>query len=232
MTEAAAPREIFHVHTRRCRHAGDEDDRAYVERALALGAGRITFTDHAPFPGDPFGNRMRYAELPEYLDSMARLREEYRGRIEVRAGLEIEYLPSFRDYYCELSGAPGLEMLLLGQHFFEREAGRYSFSDPAELLRKAEPAGLCEAMCQGMETGIFPIVAHPDRMFRKAGVWSAELEALAQRLILVAKAKDVILERNASSMRKGLYREEFWALAAGKVRTIDGADAHCTAELG
>lgn len=232
MIEAALPRELFHVHTRRCRHAGDEDDRAYVERALALGAGRITFTDHAPFPGDPFGNRMRCAELPEYLDSMARLREEYRGRIEVRAGLEIEYLPSFRDYCFELSGTPGLETLLLGQRFFEHEAGRYSFSDPAELLRETEPAGLCEAMCRSMETGIFPVVAHPDRMFRKAGAWSAELEALARRLISVAEANDVVLEKNASSMRMGLYREEFWTLAANRVRTIDGADAHCTAELG
>ena len=220
------------MHTCRCRHAGDEEDRAYVERALALGAVRITFTDHAPFPDDPFGNRMRYAELPEYLDSMARLRTEYQERIDVRAGLEIEYLPSFQEYYFELSGMPGLELLLLGQHFFERGPGRYSFTDPPELLRETEPVGLCEAMCQGIETSLFSIVAHPDRMFRKAGAWSAGLEALAQRLISAAEADGIVLERNASSMRKGMCREEFWTLATGRVRMINGVDAHCTAELG
>ena len=30
----------------------------YVKRAIELGAHSIWFSDHSPFPGDPFGNRM------------------------------------------------------------------------------------------------------------------------------------------------------------------------------
>lgn len=33
--------EVFHVHTWRCKHAGDECDREYVDRAVMLGADRI-----------------------------------------------------------------------------------------------------------------------------------------------------------------------------------------------
>ena len=51
-------KELFHVHTYRCKHAGDEREIEYVKRAIELGAGRITFTDHAPFPGNPFGHRI------------------------------------------------------------------------------------------------------------------------------------------------------------------------------
>ena len=46
--------EIFHVHTWRCGHAGEEQDYEYVEKAIALGVKRIVFTDHCPFPGDFF----------------------------------------------------------------------------------------------------------------------------------------------------------------------------------
>ena len=60
-------KEIFHVHTYRCKHASDEDDEAYVKTAVELGAKRIVFTDHAPFPGNPFDHRMQYEELPEYI---------------------------------------------------------------------------------------------------------------------------------------------------------------------
>ena len=49
--------EIFHVHTWRCKHAGEEREWEYIERAMELGAERIVFTDHCPFPGDLFRGR-------------------------------------------------------------------------------------------------------------------------------------------------------------------------------
>ena len=51
-------KHIFHVHTFRCKHGSDENDEAYIRTALSLGAEKITFTDHCPFPGNPFKNRM------------------------------------------------------------------------------------------------------------------------------------------------------------------------------
>ena len=32
---------IFHVHTRRCKHASDENNEKYIQRALQLGANEI-----------------------------------------------------------------------------------------------------------------------------------------------------------------------------------------------
>lgn len=54
---------LFHVHTFRCGHAENVPDTAYIERAIELGASDIWFSDHAPFPGDPFRNRMKYDDL-------------------------------------------------------------------------------------------------------------------------------------------------------------------------
>lgn len=53
-------KHLFHVHTYQCGHAENVPDEVYVTRALQLGASDIWFSDHAPFPGNLFGNRMRY----------------------------------------------------------------------------------------------------------------------------------------------------------------------------
>ncbi len=53
-------RSLFHVHTFQCGHAEHVPDEAYILRAIDMGADSIWFADHAPFPGNPFGNRMKY----------------------------------------------------------------------------------------------------------------------------------------------------------------------------
>ena len=105
------PGEVFHVHTYRCKHAGDTTDKDYIEKAIELGAPRIVFTDHAPFPGNLFGNRMEIEQLPEYVETLSRLREEYREKIEILIGLEAEYLPSFAEYLQELKNDHHIQIL-------------------------------------------------------------------------------------------------------------------------
>lgn len=87
--------DIFHVHTYRCIYAEDVSNELYIKKAIELGADRITFTDHAPFPGNIFHNRMEYEQLPEYVNTLRQLKRKYEGQIIVRTGLEIEYLPGF-----------------------------------------------------------------------------------------------------------------------------------------
>lgn len=140
------PEEAFHIHTWRCGHAGDEREDAYIRVAMYLGAKQITFTDHAPFPGDSFHGRMKMAELPEYIETLSELKAKYQGKIQVRIGLEAEYLPGFLAYYEKLREDERIEYLLLGQHFYELAPGVYSFSmkeksGQADGIVRAELAG-------------------------------------------------------------------------------------------
>ena len=130
--------EIFHVHTSRCRHAEDISDEAFILKAIELGATGIWFTDHAPFPGNPFRNRMEYDELNEYISTLSQYKEAYSDRITVHIGLEIEYFPSFSSYYEELNSNENIEMLLLGQHMAEDIPGHYTFSWEKERLKEEE----------------------------------------------------------------------------------------------
>ena len=227
-------KKLFHVHTFRCGHAEEVPDEEYIKRAIELGAEGIWFTDHAPFPGDPFGNRMLYAELPEYIDTLQALKEKYRQQLEVHIGLETEYFPTFdkAGYYRELRENPGLEFLILGQHMAEDVPGRYTYSWDRERLKAEEYLALGAAILQGMESGYFEVVAHPDRIYRRRKGWDDAMAQMAERIIAAAKKYDLPLELNeASRQRKNQYWEEFWNLAQGHVKMVRGLDAHSLEEL-
>lgn len=220
---------VFHVHTHRCGHASDEADEDYIKKAIELGAISITFTDHAPFPGNPFTGRMDYSQLDEYISSLKALKLKYKGIIDVCIGLEIEYLPSYKGYYEELKANDDIELLLLGQHHYELEKGKYSF----ELDDKSdEHIGLIEAMIDGIDTGYFDVIAHPDRAFRRIEQWNDKMSRLSEELINTAIINNIYLEKNYSSMRKNKnYWEEFWRLVPDKAYIVYGCDAHSTKEL-
>ena len=224
--------DIFHIHTYRCGHASDENDEEYVKSAIELGAKQITFTDHAPFPGDPFGNRMKIAQLPEYVQTLSELKEKYKDWIDVRIGLEIEYLPKFAAYYKQLYESGDFDLLMLGQHFYEVNEEQYSFSLGTDTLIREEAENLCEAMIKGIKTGYFSVVAHPDRMFRKCTSWDAKMQKLSQELLSTAQESNVILEKNLSSMKKkNQYWEGFWKLKNDVIQVVIGSDAHSVDEM-
>lgn len=221
------PDEIFHVHTWRCGHAGEEREEEYIEAAIRLGARRITFTDHAPFPGNQFRGRMRMDQLPEYEETLWALREKYSGKIEVRIGLEAEYLPGYQAYYELLKEDERIEFLMLGQHFYEQEPGTYSFSR-RDLTDRAD--GLMRAEIAGVKSGYFSCVAHPDRGYRYLKEGEKTDPALAVELVDVAKARNISLEKNISSMEKNwFYEDKFWKFC--RQDYLVGLDAHSVAEL-
>ena len=220
--------EIFHVHTWRCKHAGEEREWEYIERAIELGAERIVFTDHCPFPGDLFRGRMDMSQLPEYIATLQELKTRYKNGIEVLIGLEAEYLPTFHGFYKELYDMEGLDLLVLGQHMFEHEDGQWSFQDDEQSM---EYVGLCEAINKGIASGFFDVVAHPDRSFRRCKKWTSDMEKKSREVVECANFHKVFLEKNYSSMRhKRFYWTEFWNI--NKVDNIVyGYDAHAVTEL-
>ena len=103
--------DFFHVHTWRCKHASDETDQEIIEKAISLGAKKITFTDHVPFPENPFGNRMDFEQLEEYLETLSSLKEKYQNQIDVKIGFEVEFVPKYLDYLLPYT-APRLSIIV------------------------------------------------------------------------------------------------------------------------
>lgn len=228
-------KNLFHVHTSRCGHcAGNPTDEDFVLKAIEIGAEIITFTDHAPFPTDLFGCRMKIEELPEYIESLQKLKSKYAEKIEILIGLEIEYLPSFKTYYEELKSMKNLDLLIQGQHFFEYKDRISDFS--CFYDSDDEPSGCGEAIVQGIESGLFDVIAHPDRIFKTATKWKNEFDSISRNICETALKKNAILEINESSKRRRneyFYWDEFWNIFSEypKIQTIRGLDAHQLCEL-
>lgn len=101
---------------------------------------QLGFSDHAPFPDYDFGMRMPYCELSEYIEDINALTVQYRTDIILWKGLEIEYLPEYRDYYEALLTVPGWiiclwENISIKMHLKNHELYRCTFYRRISCLR-------------------------------------------------------------------------------------------------
>lgn len=234
MERPALKDRIYHVHSVRCGHASDEPDEAYVRAAVSLGAKELSFSEHMPIPGDALDYQMKLSQLPEYVSTLRRLKEEYADRIAIRIGLEVEYLPSLDGYIRSLIPEYGLEFLILGQHIYEHADGTLSFYDDEETKARCDMEGLAGGMIAGIRTGLFETVAHPDRIFRRRKNWGEAETAAARRIIRAAMEQGIPLEVNMESRnfpQYHFYRPEFWELVPPECEIVYGVDAHAVSEL-
>ena len=92
----------YHTHTHYC--DGKGKPRAYAEAALEKGFAALGFSSHSPWPDSDCGIKKK--AVPKYVKEILALKEEYRDRLEIYLGLEIEYYPGFSsaadEYYDSL----------------------------------------------------------------------------------------------------------------------------------
>ncbi|MBQ3852950.1 MAG: histidinol-phosphatase [Lachnospiraceae bacterium] len=153
----------LHAHTTRCGHAtGTEKE--YIEEAIRIGMTDFGFSDHTPMPFpngySSKGMRMDLDQMDDYTDTVLSLRKEYRDKINIYFGLEVEFYPAlFSKLMKFLEGYP-VEYLILGQHCMNNQYDGCWFgeetSDPERLAKYVEQA------LAGLSTGKFLYLAHPD----------------------------------------------------------------------
>ena len=217
----------LHTHTPRCRHArGSERD--YIEAALRGGMEVLGFSDHAPilFPGSYYSTmRMFPEQTADYVETLLRLREEYRDRIRILIGFELEYYPDLFAPTLEFLSQFPIDYLILGQHYLGNEAGSAyvaSGTDNPALLR-----AYVDQCCAGLDTGRYTYLAHPDVFLftGDAAVYETEMERLCRRALETGTP----LELNLLGAGTGRHYpdERFWAIAGRLGCTaVLGSDAH------
>ena len=219
----------YHTHTKRCMHAIGED-REYVERAIAEGIKILGFSDHGPMPYKNYEAyyKMTRGELSEYVSSVSSLREEFKERIEIHIGLEVEYYPSLWDESLRFWSGYPIEYLVLGQHFVGEETDEYPDRSPkgspdVERLKK-----YVDALVLGIDSGRVSCVAHPDLLNYTGGDMNVYFDEMG-RLIDAAKGKGIPLEYNLLGMaeRRCYPRREFFEEVKRRCAdVIIGCDAH------
>lgn len=217
----------LHTHTMRCRHASGTE-REYIERAIRGGLTHLGFSDHAPYPfpdGHKSGFRMDVEQRDDYVDTILELKEEYKDRIKISLGYEVEYYAYCFKECIELLSSRPCDYIILGQHFIIDEIdGRYSGQNYPDEKNLTD---YVNSVCAGIETGLYTYVAHPD-LCGYAGE-TAISDALYTRLIECARDADVPLEINLLGIRdRRIYpRRRFFELCVRLGAPVCiGSDAH------
>ncbi len=217
----------YHTHTTRCKHAVGTE-REYIERAIEKGFKILGFSDHTPQPyknGYVSGIRMDMSELPDYTGTLVKLKEEYKDEIQIYIGYEVEY---FRNYFPELIEELRkypLDYLIQGQHHVPDEPeGHYVGFETTDEQILIDYVDHC---IEGMETGLFLYLAHPDLM-NFVGDEKIYLKHM-ERLVDASKSLNIPLEVNVYGFidKRHYPRDLFFQMASEKgAKFVIGCDAH------
>lgn len=223
--------ENYHTHTARCHHAIGTDEE-YVLCAIEGGLETLGFSDHTPFIF-PDGYVSRIRMLPEtvaeYASSILALKEKYADRIQIRLGLEVEYFPTLIDGLLELIEPLGIEYMILAQHWCDTEVGNVHNFRPTDNPKQLER--YCNQIIEGIQTGLFSYVAHPDIISYTAD--DGNYEYHMTRLCQAAKTANIPVELNFQGIRENRQypNDRFWKIAGEVgVPVVLGCDAHAPAD--
>ncbi len=221
-------RSNYHMHTTRCGHATGTD-REYVESAIRLGYKTIGFSDHTPqpFPGGFVSPvRMKCADLEGYVNSVLKLKDEYRSDIRILLALEVEVIPSCFEQWQKLVSPYPFDYFLHAQHFVPNEyEGTYSMR-----LTKSEQVlkQYVDLSIESMQACNFLYLAHPD-LIHFANTHSELYNCEMRRLCEYAKNHNMPLEINLLGIRdhRSYPTDDFWRIAGEVGNTVViGTDAH------
>lgn len=223
----------YHTHTKRCGHAYGEDEE-YVKSAIKFGIKRLGFSDHIILPRGFEQPTIRGSSVmfDDYISSIKALKEKYKNEIEILVGFEAEYYPQMMDYYRYLLNN-GIDYLILGQHCFleENKFHWYFTRNPEE----SKIERYTNDIVQGLETGIFKYLCHPDLFMYSYDEWNETLEKCSKRILATCEKLDIPIELNMCGMRRPYWNEYsrsypisyFFDLVKDyRVRVVLGVDAH------
>jgi len=218
----------FHSHTVLCSHASGTE-REYIEAAISAGISEWGFSDHIPFifpDGKENSYRVPVAQVQEYIDTVNALKEEYKDRINIYLGFEMEYYEEFFDQMVENARNWGAEYLILGQHSVGNEPEFFFWStEPTENAEYLKD--YVSRVVSAIKSGVITYVAHPD-MFNFVGdedIYNEEM----RKILKAAEEYNVPLEINFLGIRdnRSYPTERFWKLAKDyDISVVFGFDAH------
>lgn len=224
-----------HMHTMLCKHAkGGIEQYAHVAQERGLAG--IIVTCHNPMPdGYAAPMRMDEAQLDEYVMYVDRARHVMEGRVDVRLGLEADYVPGYEKYVERQLALHDFDFVLGSVHpqvpeyqdkYYEKDTFKYQ-----QLY--------FQHLAESAETGLFDSLAHPDLIkMLMPRRWSVSkiLDDVCKSLDRIA-ATGVAMEFNTSGWRKPMAEpcpgpRILYEMARRRIPVTLGSDAHSPKRVG
>jgi len=218
-----------HMHTPLCNHAFGEPAE-YAAAAKRRNLQGIVVTCHNP-PNDDWSPtvRMRLDEFDEYVTLVEEARQIWAGRVDVRLGIESDYVPGQEPWLEQLHGMAEFHHVLGSVHpHLPQYQQRYFDGDPANFQRT-----YFDHLAQAAETGLFDTLGHPDLVKNSfPSEWDVErlIDMICLTLDRIA-VTGTAMELNTSGLHKPVpeMNPAPRILREMKLRDIPvviGADAH------
>ena len=218
-----------HSHTPLCRHAKGEPEE-YAEAAFQRGLKGLIVTCHNPLPnGIAQGSRMYPEQFGEYVDLVARARDAYKGKVDVRLGLEADYMPGLEPFLEKQLSSQSFHHVLGSVHPHIKDYKEKYFSGDVAAYHEL----YFDHLAMAAETRLFDTISHPDlvkNVFSEEWNLKRTLSAILRALDRIA-ATGVAMELNTSGLNKVIPEMNPNPTMLGEMyqRTIPvviGADAH------
>ncbi|WP_343390228.1 histidinol-phosphatase [Candidatus Amarobacter glycogenicus] len=189
------------MHTPLCKHASGQPEE-YAAAAARRRLAGIVITCHNPGPSPDWSPQVRMSinQFDEYVDMVARAREAWHGRVDVRLGLECDYLPGMETWIESLlNRAPYHHVLRFHQPQLDYYRDAYDHGDPVAFQQT-----YFDHLAQSAESGLFDTIAHPDlvkNVFRTPGAWIGCWTMCGGSLDCISRT-GVAMELNTSGLHK------------------------------
>lgn len=246
----------FHTHSSYC--DGKATLREMVDFAVAHGFTELGFSGHCPLP---FENTFSITDYEDYCNEVRVLKEEYKDRIKIYLGLEIDYIPGMLEDFTPLIEQGGLEYTIGSIHLIPAEGiipmdandlwmidgSRYQTYDEGLMkhyggdIKRGVTAYFHNENAM-LEKNRPSIVGHPDkivmhnrdRYFTEDEKWYRDL---AFETIHLIKDLDLVCEINTRGIYKGRHADYYpgkWLIQEMKllhIPVIVSTDAHSPEDL-
>lgn len=230
----------LHVHTSLCNHAtGTMID--YVRSGIRAGLTTLGFSDHNPLlPAYENRFRMTTREMEVYVRTIFALRERFKGEIEIKLGVELDYVSEEEDFLRGFIDKYPFDYIIGSVHYLRHPiSGDYLYLSEITKKQKVENfSRYFEKIEQAAQSGLFDVVAHFDLPKKFWGpLMNGEFE-LAQAALETISRQGLALEINTSGLRTNGVEDSFpgdevvRVAKELKIPFVLGSDSHAPADVG
>lgn len=224
-----------HMHTPLCKHAWGEPEE-YAQQALKAGLKGIIFTCHCPMPNGFWPTvRMSESEFDTYVALVQRAADAFKGKLDIRLGIESEYFPGCEEYIANLHKRADFHYVLGAVHWQAKEYLNKFETGTIENFRRT----YFEHLARSAESGLYDSLAHPDLVKNyhpDSWCFAIVKNTVAAALDRIA-ATGVAMELNTSGLNKSYSEmnpgnEMLRMMADRKIPIVLGSDSHRAVRVG
>ncbi len=224
-----------HMHTPLCKHAWGEPEE-YAQQAVKAGLKGIIFTCHCPMPNGFWPTvRMSESEFEIYVALVERAADAFKGKLDIRLGIESEYYPGCEEYIAALHQRADFHYVLGAVHWQAKEYLNKYETGTIENFRRT----YFDHLAKSAESGLYDCLAHPDlvKNYHPDSWCFAIVKNTVTTALDRIAATGVAMELNTSGLNKSYSEmnpglEMLRMMADRKIPIVLGSDSHRAVRVG